>query len=138
MRYAAGTLTTAVLLLAMPSGAKEQFVNVKNGEARFYWTSCSSNPKSVMGQIPEGTRIEVVDQVPCSQLVSGRGHTAKLGYELVYYQVIWDGGRVWIPSTATNVPIVRTKADAEREAATAEQTAREMKLRYLRERGLLP
>lgn len=103
MRIFAATL---VLLLSTASAADDRHVQIDSaGPAKFYLTSCTANPRSVMGTIPAGTRLRVVDETGCRRIVSlgpdGKRKSARLAYVLPYYKVEWEGSTVWISSGTT-------------------------------------
>lgn len=82
------------------------FVTIdSSGPAKVYMTSCTANPTSVVGQIPAGTRVRVVDTAGCDSITErgpdGNKRTARLAYTLIYYKVEWNGEAVWISSGAT-------------------------------------
>ena len=98
-------LALGILLAAgaAAAGDLERYVRIDDsGPTKFYWASCTANPKSVMGTIPAGTRVRVVDETECRRLVDlgpdGKRRSVRLGYALTYFKVEWAGGTVWIAS----------------------------------------
>lgn len=69
------------------------------GPAEFRWTACSTNPKSVMGRIPSGTTVRVLEAEECEMSPF---------LTVTFYKVDWEGG-VWISSALTDTPKVSAR-----------------------------
>ena len=87
------------LSLLLAAEAQADSVMIDNASpAAFRWTSCSTNPKSVMGRIPSGTTVRVVQTKTCEM-------SPVLTVD--FYKVDWQGSAVWISSGTTDRPQVR-------------------------------
>lgn len=90
----------ALTLVISTQAKANSYVTIDDaGPASFRWTACSTNPKSVMGRIPSGTRVRVLKTQQCkmSPVLS-----------VAFYKVEWQGG-VWISSGTTNRPKVSAR-----------------------------
>lgn len=97
MRLAA--IGLCLLLLVAAEARADSYVTIDNtGPAAFRWASCSTNPKSVMGRIPSGTKVRVLEEKPCKMSPM---------LTVVFYKVDWEGG-VWISYGTTNEPKIST------------------------------
>ncbi len=73
-------------------------VQIDGKAAPFYWTSCTANPKSVMGRIPANTRVRVEETTGCDTVIGPGRRVGRLAYTLMYYKVKFNGESVWISS----------------------------------------
>ena len=84
-----------VALLVGTSATADSYATIDNaGPAAFRWTACSTNPKSVMGRIPSGTKVRILKTEQCKM---------SSVLTVAFYKVDWDGG-VWISSGTTDRP----------------------------------
>lgn len=89
-----------VTLLVGTSATADSYATIDNASpAAFRWTACSTNPKSVMGRIPSGTKVRILETKQCKMSPV---------LTIAFYKVDWDGG-VWISSGTTDKPQVSAR-----------------------------